>query len=792
MRFFKSRPGLLMACAGLLLSSNTQSAWISAFGVPNIGQAHGLIERVSSGGFLVNGTTDYSSNEVNWYARLDSQGQILWSKSLGKVHAMVRGDGSVYLFEIQYEGKTPVVVRGTGQLNLETGAISNVIINKNVTKKFTVGSDKFYSTLDKDNIITGTLSQNPENDDAGVAKLDDQNNVLWSHSYDFGAGDFSPALIKLSTGYLLIFESVEYDPETFAQTTTTILAKLNNDGSMVANSARQLSGSFDVEVLADESFALVATEDSYNLNVVKLNKQLNLLWGKRYTLADATDEIDSYDNLSELINGTLEIAATYKHLNGQKETIGQHPLQLRINPANGEIVKQAEFQVRAFDPSILQGSSPSYWLWESTADTQLEEDQDGIIAEFDSNLTAKWVKTLNGLKNDVTYVSPFVNAPGYRLTGHTNSWGVGSKNLLFGQLDKNGSVNGCSALHDVKPSVVDPGLVVTDLVNPVTALALKDNGSFAVDVVTNEKQYSLTVTPIDYPLQATPICSAADPNPTGAINLSTTQLSFGNVQLKSKATNQLTVTNNGDGGLTISAISLPSLPFKKTSDTCSGKTIAAGGSCVVGYQFSPTVSGQATANLVISSNDPDHGNQAFSLVGNGSNDVLPLQFTALSSSVIGAGGELTITGQGFTANKGKVLLGNKPATIISWLDNAIVLKLPKVKAGTYDLNVVTKSNGSVSAGQITLAVPTITSADAETVDGNTIYNITGNYFGTGKPNPKVSAVLNNKSKALTVLPGYTNTLIQAKLPKTLKPGSYQLIVTNSAGSSMDSITINIP
>ncbi len=68
----------------------------------------------------------------------------------------------------------------------------------------------------------------------------------------------------------------------------------------------------------------------------------------------------------------------------------------------------------------------------------------------------------------------------------------------------------------------------------------------------------------------------------------------------------------------------------------------------------------------------------------------------------------------------------------------------------------------------------------------------GMYFGTGKPNPTVNLVLNNKSKALTVLPGYSNTLIRAKLPKKLKPGSYQLIVSNSAGKSTDSVIINIP
>ena len=792
MRFFKSRPGLFMACAGLLLSSNTQSAWISAFGVPNVGQSYGSIDRLNSGGFVVNGVTDYSSNQVNWYARLDAQGQILWSKSLGNVHALVQGDGSVYLFEIQHDGNTIVSVSGTGQLNPATGDISNVVVEKNIQKTYAVGTERFYSRLDKDNIITGTVAQSPENDDAGVAKLDDQDNVVWSHRYDFGAGDNAPSLTKLANGYLLVFESSEYDPDTFVQYTSTILAKLNNDGTMVANSARVLTGSFDAELLADESVALVGTEDAVNLNVVKLDKQLNLVWGKRYTLTGSKGELEAYDYISEMSNGTLEIAATHKRLNEQDETIAQHPLQLRINPANGAIVEQVEFQVRTFDPSILNGSSFSYWLWGSTSDTQAENDQDGIIAELDGHLTPKWFRTLDGAKHDVTYATPFVNAPGYELTGNTTSWGAGGTNLLFGQLDKNGTVNGCTALHDVTPNLVDPGLVVADLTNPVSTLALADNGSFAVAVTNTEKQYSLTVTPADYPLQATPICSAADPNPTGAIGLSATELNFGNVQLKSKGTNQLTITNNGDGGLAISGISAPDLPFKKTSDNCSGKTLAAGASCTVEYQFSPTASGQATANVVISSNDPDHASQSFTLVGTGSNEVLSLQFTALSSSIIGASGELTITGQGFTAKKGKVLWGKKQATIVSWSGNAIILKTPKVKAGVYGLNVVTKTNGSVSVGQLTLSLPSISSADAEVVNGSKVYNIIGNYFGTGKPNPTVNLVLNNKSKALTVLPGYSNTLIRAKLTKKLKPGSYQLIVSNSAGKSTDSVTINIP
>lgn len=57
------------------------------------------------------------------------------------------------------------------------------------------------------------------------------------------------------------------------------------------------------------------------------------------------------------------------------------------------------------------------------------------------------------------------------------------------------------------------------------------------------------------------------------------------------------------------------------------------------------------------------------------------------------GNEVTITGSGFGNNTGQVSFGSTVATVTSWSDSLIRVKIPTVSAGDYDITV-TGSNGS--------------------------------------------------------------------------------------------------
>lgn len=61
-----------------------------------------------------------------------------------------------------------------------------------------------------------------------------------------------------------------------------------------------------------------------------------------------------------------------------------------------------------------------------------------------------------------------------------------------------------------------------------------------------------------------------------------------------------------------------------------------------------------------------------------------------------AGNTVTITGCGFGSTAGTVSFGTKAATVVSWSDSCIQVKVPTMAAGYYSIKVTTKTGASVS------------------------------------------------------------------------------------------------
>jgi hypothetical protein len=69
----------------------------------------------------------------------------------------------------------------------------------------------------------------------------------------------------------------------------------------------------------------------------------------------------------------------------------------------------------------------------------------------------------------------------------------------------------------------------------------------------------------------------------------------------------ITVTNDGDAPLDVAGLSLigpDADEFKVSGDGCTGERIAVGDTCEIGVRFAPIAKGQATATLLVTSNDP--------------------------------------------------------------------------------------------------------------------------------------------------------------------------------------------
>jgi len=128
---------------------------------------------------------------------------------------------------------------------------------------------------------------------------------------------------------------------------------------------------------------------------------------------------------------------------------------------------------------------------------------------------------------------------------------------------------------------------------------------------------SLSVSSND-PDQSTATVALSGKGTAPGISLSESSYDFGTIAVGNNSIKTITITNIGDASLIFGTISTSGAPFSISSDTCSGKTVAANGTCSLTTQFTPTGKGAFTGSLSIPSNDQDLSTATVPLSGSGS------------------------------------------------------------------------------------------------------------------------------------------------------------------------------
>jgi len=155
--------------------------------------------------------------------------------------------------------------------------------------------------------------------------------------------------------------------------------------------------------------------------------------------------------------------------------------------------------------------------------------------------------------------------------------------------------------------------------------------------------------------------------------------------------------------------------------------------------------------------------------------------SGITPDPFGFGVTLTLSGNGFGEEKGSVMFGSAKAKIIEWHDTSITCSLSKGSAGTYPVKVVIKKVGESNVVDCPLSGPVINNIDPSSGDPKTYVTINGQYFGTKKP--KVNFIdSNNKKKKSAKVTAYSDNQLTIVIPK-VTPGTYQVMVQNSAGTS---------
>jgi hypothetical protein len=214
--------------------------------------------------------------------------------------------------------------------------------------------------------------------------------------------------------------------------------------------------------------------------------------------------------------------------------------------------------------------------------------------------------------------------------------GVGTTSAAQTVTAKN---TGTATLH--LTTVVITGANASDFAisaNTCNSATLAPNATCTVSVtftpaVVGSRSASLSFTD-DAPLspQAVALTGAGA---TSGINFNPTSVSFGNQTVSTTSAPQtITVTNNGGASLHITSVTptgTNASDFAKTSDTCTGATVAASATCTVTLTFTPGATGARSASLSFVDDAPNSP-QTVALTGTGASAAPAISFNPTSLS----------------------------------------------------------------------------------------------------------------------------------------------------------------
>ncbi len=181
-----------------------------------------------------------------------------------------------------------------------------------------------------------------------------------------------------------------------------------------------------------------------------------------------------------------------------------------------------------------------------------------------------------------------------------------------------------------------------------------------------------------------PVAVALSGNGTVPDITSDGPLNIGNVAVGSTGTGLITITNAGDGPLSISTVTIGAGPFSIASTTCANATLNQNGTCAINVNFSPVAQGAANTTVTVNSDDPDTPALGINVTGNGTQATLDLDTHNINFGQVQVGS--TSAAQTVTVtNNGNITL-NLTGWPASGTGYAVVAGAPTTCTGTLAAN----------------------------------------------------------------------------------------------------------
>jgi hypothetical protein len=501
-----------------------QTAWLKAYspgdGIPAI---HVL--KSPQGNFYLFG----QKNSKQFAAKVDSKGHFKWGKlslSPFRIDSAPLTLKPPFTSMFSSPDTASPLIWGKISQNDNNGAIKKLYAKtfaKPLDGKFQLVPHTNDHAKTSEYVIDGSVNSAVRNgpnipgNDIAIAKVNTNNGKLaWSHIFGFDLGgmvpvtDLSFPYVTKSHGNYFFSRPINLlDPATGNFLNTfTVVGKLNGATGNLMGTPIMFDGIPAVHTTLQDGSVIVYTTvfntstSGSDLMVVKLDNNLNFLWGKRYGSASAAAySLSLFPGFPELADGTLELLGF--HIISAVPPLVLRPITIHISAVDGSIVVQKELQFGAGDSisyaqtAYNESNTPTLIdIFSGATDSIVSPGlRDIVYGKLDNNLSPLWVKSITGaaiLNSQVVYPSrlfPRNNATTYTIEGIAQ-FGSAAPKMFLGSLDTNGNIPGCSILRDATPTLTTPDIVATDIssqiqMHPTTIVA--DFGALPTKVVDAKK-----------------------------------------------------------------------------------------------------------------------------------------------------------------------------------------------------------------------------------------------------------------------------------------------------------------
>jgi hypothetical protein len=240
---------------------------------------------------------------------------------------------------------------------------------------------------------------------------------------------------------------------------------------------------------------------------------------------------------------------------------------------------------------------------------------DAIVIKLNNIGEVLWEKTYHLSSANVAIFIQQTTDNGYVLTGG------GSSNIMdfwVMKLDPSGNISGCMEknIRTLSPTVVNTDTTVTTSIVSTWEWDGR-NCQYYLNCVTATP---INVTVVAGTLADRTVCVETESN----ISVQPDLLNFGSIELRSSASQSVTVANTGKANLIISSISITGSNPADFSQTNNCTVVSPNASCSITVAFSPGSMGMRNASLNIASNDPGTPIEIVALSGTGVDTTPPV------------------------------------------------------------------------------------------------------------------------------------------------------------------------